>query len=200
MAQKSILQLARQGDPKAIAALVNHYLASKSITTKTKLKGGCLHLLLESAQVPNQKVLVAFIRKVMMGLSAEPIKTVKVYGRNFGVNSPVWSQIIELRSNAASTTLPIPSEQITPLPPLQDCIAQQNKNTFPSPSITAKKLAEELLELVNYDQAKAEVILSEIVFQNSSKSLEWCFEMAIDKLLQNQRLTWSKSNENVTKC
>lgn len=189
MVQHSILELAKQGNPKAIAALVNHSLASQNITAKAQLIGECLHFLLESSQVPNQKLLVTFIRKAMMCLSAEAIKTVKIYGRNFGADSPVWYQIIELRSNVVSTTLPIPSEQITSLPSLQDCIVKQNKKTFASPSRAAKELAEELLELVNYDQAKSENILSEIIFQNPSKSLERCFEIAVEKLIQNQRLT-----------
>ncbi|NEO97984.1 MAG: hypothetical protein F6K58_04640 [Symploca sp. SIO2E9] len=186
MLQKSILKLAKQGHPKAIAVLVNYSLVSHNIKAKVQLREGCLHLLLESAQVPNQKALVAFIRKGMMSLSPESIKTVKIYGRNFGADSPVWYQIIELRNNVASTTLPTLSEPIPSLQPLQDCIAKQKKKTVSSPSRALKKLAEELLELVNFDQKKAEKLLREVVFQYPNKSLEWCFEMAIYKLLQNR--------------
>jgi len=59
------------------------------------LKDGCLQILLESAQVPEQQALVALIRKQVKGLNAS-IKQVKLYGRKTGEEIPAWSQELEL--------------------------------------------------------------------------------------------------------
>ncbi|WP_293097344.1 signal peptidase I [Moorena sp. SIOASIH] len=52
--------------------------------------------MLESTQVPNQEELVAFIRKRMIALEVESIRTVKVYGCQLGKNSPDWRETIQL--------------------------------------------------------------------------------------------------------
>jgi hypothetical protein len=41
---------------------------------------GCLQIMLESAQVPNQQALVAFIRKGITSLEVASIQEMKVYG------------------------------------------------------------------------------------------------------------------------
>ena len=49
--QPNLLELAKQGNPKAIATLMNRQLQPKSITAKAALKEGCLQIMLESAQL-----------------------------------------------------------------------------------------------------------------------------------------------------
>lgn len=98
MTQQNLLQLAKQGNPKAIAAMLNQSLKSKSITAKASLKDGYLQILLESAQTPNQQDMVSFIRKGLTNLAAESITRVKVYGRQIGEESPAWSQAFEIVS------------------------------------------------------------------------------------------------------
>jgi hypothetical protein len=98
MTQQNLLQLAKQGNPKAIATMLNQSLKSKSITAKASLKDGYLQILLESAQTPNQQDIVSFIRKGLTNLSAESITRVKVYGRQIGEESPAWSQAFEMVS------------------------------------------------------------------------------------------------------
>jgi hypothetical protein len=98
MTEQNLLKLAKQGNPKAIAAMLNQSLKSKNITAKVNLKDGCLHVLLESAQLPKQQTLVSFIRKGLIQLEAESIKTVKVYGRQTGEESPAWNETFEIVS------------------------------------------------------------------------------------------------------
>ncbi|NER27981.1 MAG: hypothetical protein F6J89_10165 [Symploca sp. SIO1C4] len=62
-----------------------------------------MSILLESAQLPNQEALVAFIRKGMIGLAVESIRSVKVYGCQLGINSPIWHQTIELEPRHISS-------------------------------------------------------------------------------------------------
>lgn len=102
--QPNLLELAKQGNAQAIATLMNRQLQPKGITVKAALKDGCLQIMLESAQVPNQQALVEFIRKGITSLGAESIKSVKIYGRKTGGEFPSWSQEIELGTQAALTS------------------------------------------------------------------------------------------------
>jgi hypothetical protein len=94
--QPNLLELAKQGNAKAIATLINRQLQPKGITAKAAFKDGCLQIMLEAAQVPNQQALVAFVRKGITSLGAESIEKVKVYGRQKGEDFPTWSEEVEL--------------------------------------------------------------------------------------------------------
>jgi len=68
-------------------------LQPKGITVvRAAFKNGCLQILLESAQVPNQQALVAFVDQGLTCLEAACIKQVKLYGRQTGEEFPAWSQ------------------------------------------------------------------------------------------------------------
>ncbi|WP_229550423.1 DUF4429 domain-containing protein [Nostoc sp. CHAB 5836] len=107
MTQLNLLELAKQGDASAIASLMNRQLQPKGITVKVALKDACLQIMLESAQVPNQQALVAFVRKGIVGLGAASIERVKIYGRQTGEEFPAWNQEFELVVHASSTPSPI---------------------------------------------------------------------------------------------
>lgn len=117
-----IVRLAKQGNPKAIASLLNRSLASQEITAKAVLRNRCLYILLESAQLPEQQSLVPFLQERIKSLGPQSIKTVKVYGRQLGTDAPAWRQKIDLRLNAASSFELVPSEQITLQPSLPSSI------------------------------------------------------------------------------
>jgi hypothetical protein len=94
--QPNLLQLAKLGDLRAIAALMNHSLQPKGITAKVALKDGCLQVMLESAQVPDQQSLVVFVRKGITNLEIAFIERIKIYGRVSGEEFPAWNQELEL--------------------------------------------------------------------------------------------------------
>ncbi|MEH2196161.1 MAG: hypothetical protein V7K98_26445 [Nostoc sp.] len=96
MTQPNILELAKQGDVDAIASLMNRHLYPKGITAKVAFKDVCLEVTLESDQVPNQQILVAFIRKGLTGLGAVSVERVKVYGQQTGKKFPAWSKEFNL--------------------------------------------------------------------------------------------------------
>ncbi|MEA5628187.1 hypothetical protein [Nostoc sp. UHCC 0251] len=96
MTQPNILELAKQGDTQAIASLMNRHLHAKGITAKVAFKDACLEVILESAQVLNQQILVAFIRKGLTALGAASIESVKVYGQQTGKKFPAWSKEFNL--------------------------------------------------------------------------------------------------------
>jgi hypothetical protein len=115
MTQENLRQLAKQGNPKAIAALINQSLKPKNITAKVGLKDDCLQVLLESAQIPKQQAMVSFMRNGLTKLEVESIKTVKVFGRQVGEESPAWSQSFEMVSEVETPSFPEPIELETPL-------------------------------------------------------------------------------------
>ncbi|MEH2084602.1 MAG: hypothetical protein V7K89_32920 [Nostoc sp.] len=96
MIQPNILELAKQGDAEAIASLMNRHLYPKGIAAKVTFQDTCLEVMLESAEVPNQQILVAFIRKGLTALEAASVEIVRVYGQQTGKEFPAWSQEFDL--------------------------------------------------------------------------------------------------------
>ncbi|QKQ76217.1 hypothetical protein [Nostoc sp. TCL240-02] len=96
MTQPNILELAKQGDVDAIASLMNRHLHPKGIAAKVAFKDACLEVTLEADQVPNQQILVPFIRKGLTGLGAVSVENVKVYGQQTGKKFPAWSKEFNL--------------------------------------------------------------------------------------------------------
>ncbi len=91
-------ELARQGDPKAIEAAINHQLKPRGITAEVMRDNGCLHVMMEGEQVPHhQSALVTFIRKGMDKLDVVSIYRIKIYGRQFGEDLPVWEEEIQIK-------------------------------------------------------------------------------------------------------
>ncbi|TVR16666.1 MAG: hypothetical protein EA395_00165, partial [Phormidium sp. GEM2.Bin31] len=89
-----LLKQAKQGDPKAIAALMNRSTQAKGISVKASLKDRCLQVLLEGDVVPHQGKTVEFVRDGMAKLQVEGVDRVKVYGRQVGQETPVWQEEI----------------------------------------------------------------------------------------------------------
>ena len=108
MSQPNLLELAKQGDVKAIASLMNRQLQPKGITVKVSLTGDCLMVIAESQQPPDQVFLVDFVRKGMTALKIEAIKRVVVRGQDTGKTVPPWREAFELQSG-----VPVESVQIS---------------------------------------------------------------------------------------
>lgn len=96
MTQPNILELAKQGDVQAIASLMNRHLHPKGINAQVAFQDSSLEVILESPEVLNQQILVAFIRKGLTALGAASIEIVKVYGQQTGKEFPAWSREFDL--------------------------------------------------------------------------------------------------------
>lgn len=96
MTQSELLELAKQGEPYAIASLMNVTLQPKGITAKVDIKETCLYILLESDQSLNQQTLVTFVYRGLVSLQIPSVQTVKVYGKRSGENLPGWVQEFRL--------------------------------------------------------------------------------------------------------
>jgi hypothetical protein len=75
--QSDVVATAKQGNPKAIAALMSHSLKPKGIEVKAFAKGDRLNIFLESAEIPPQQALVSFTKKGIEGLAIQTIKAVR---------------------------------------------------------------------------------------------------------------------------
>lgn len=97
---QELLGRAKQGDPQAIAALMNKTLQPKGITARVNLKDDCLRIMLEGEKAPEQRGSVAFVQRGMEGLGVESINKIQVFGRPTGEEFPSWSQEIALNAGS----------------------------------------------------------------------------------------------------
>lgn len=97
--QQNLLELAKKGNTRAIAVLINRSLQSKGITTKVNLKGSCLQILVESDKTVDQEPITQFLVRGIKKLNIESIDSIKVFGKQNGQDFPDWTQDIPLQNN-----------------------------------------------------------------------------------------------------
>ncbi|MBH8555781.1 hypothetical protein I8751_26230 [Nostocaceae cyanobacterium CENA357] len=169
MTQANLLQLAKQGDAQAIAFLMNRHLQSKGITAKVILEDGCLQVMLESAQVPNQQALVAFVHRGISSLGAASIEKVQVYWQQTGEDFPTWSQEFDLDISESELEL-LDNEQDSTTPQiLTVSITLSGDNTCGLTSkifeTIANKMTKDILSLCT------DVFVQKVVISNGSSMI-----------------------------
>ncbi len=149
MAQSKILTLAKQGNPKAIAALMNYSLRSKQITVVVNIADACLSVVATAPKPPDRAFMTHFVRKGLEKLRIEGLHRAIVEGYGMGLERPAWQETLmldgatEITSNPfvgqipLLSSLPEPSTSSSPpplpaVPPLRSdrSIA---RDTSPSP-------------------------------------------------------------------
>jgi Tfp pilus assembly protein PilE len=130
--QSQLLNLAKQGNPQAIAALMNLVLEPKGVTTNAQLTNDCLEIIVQSEKPLNQGAIVSFIRSGVKTLGADSIRTVKVTAHSAsdqaGEPVPLWTEDFQLGN-------PTPH---TPIPALDLAPSQDLKSTPDRTTMTAK--------------------------------------------------------------
>jgi pilus assembly protein FimV len=96
-----VLHQARQGNPDAIAALMNQHLQTRGITAQVSQQGDALYIALESAQAPAQHDLVTYIKKGVSGLSLAEIHHLEISGKQTGQPAPDWTESIVIQHGAS---------------------------------------------------------------------------------------------------
>ncbi|WP_413167337.1 hypothetical protein ACL6C3_11670 [Capilliphycus salinus ALCB114379] len=92
LSQQKTMDLARQGNAKAIASLINQSLKSRGIHTQVKSQNGCLHVVLTAEPIPDSESTASFIHNKLIFLKIQSIQTIKIYGRKTGTKSIAWTQ------------------------------------------------------------------------------------------------------------
>jgi protease PrsW len=106
MTQFSSIELARQGNLSAIAALLNRALEPCNVTARVSLEGDRLQVMLESAHELDQQRLIPLLQKEIANLGISKVQTVKVYAWQEHQVAPVWRQEFALQpSHASALTL-----------------------------------------------------------------------------------------------
>jgi molybdopterin converting factor small subunit len=90
--QQQLVNMAKQGNSKAIAVLINQLLEPKGITATAGFKDDWLHVILESTQIQNQQDTAIYIHKKLCTLKSKSLKNVKIHGRQPGNKTVAWTQ------------------------------------------------------------------------------------------------------------
>jgi len=98
--QRRILERARQGDPAAIAAWLACCLHRRGLSVTATPEGNCLHLLLESAQTPDQPAAIATILHELNQF-APAFQTLQVAGKQTDEPQPAWDCCLDLPAAVA---------------------------------------------------------------------------------------------------
>lgn len=106
MTQPHLLELAKQGQPVAIAELMNLTLKPRGVTASTELYGNCLYIVFRSERLLNQETLVAFTRRGITDLGIRSVSLVKMYGHKIGETTPTWSAEFALEATIAQELEP----------------------------------------------------------------------------------------------
>ena len=93
--QQKIIELASQGNPKAVALIMNQLLKEQEIQVIAGNRNGWLHLILESDQIPNQEIVTSLVQQKIASFKSESLKNVKIHGRKLGDKSVAWTHTIE---------------------------------------------------------------------------------------------------------
>jgi len=109
--QSQLLNLAKQGNPQAIAALMNSVLEPKGVTTIAELMDDCLSITVQSEKPLNQAAIVSFVRSGIGALGAASIRKVKVSAQTGEL--PLWTEEFQLGSapRQPTPTLDLASSQ-----------------------------------------------------------------------------------------
>lgn len=113
MTQPTILELAKQGDPQAIATLMNRTLHTQGMNARVARQGDRLLIMTEAAQVPNRMVMTNFVRNGINGLELDSIRLIRILGKKTGDDQAAWVQELELSEQGAAIAAPKP-----PAPPV----------------------------------------------------------------------------------
>jgi hypothetical protein len=90
MTQTNFLELAKTGDPRVIAGLLNRSLQSQGITTKATRRSNELHLLLEGENVQgHEESIVEYLEQALSRLQV-PAMPIHIYARLPGQEAVVW--------------------------------------------------------------------------------------------------------------
>lgn len=124
MAPSTVMTQAKQGNPNAIATLLNQALQPKGITATAQLEGNCLTIELSSAHPITQSSTVAFIKQGLNRLQPRRIHTVFVCTQIGQADEFAWMETFDLEGMAHRSTATVPAE---PSPePLSSATLQPN--------------------------------------------------------------------------
>jgi O-antigen/teichoic acid export membrane protein len=176
MTEPKLSKLAKQGNPQAIAALINRSLKPKGITAKAYLqKSGCLQIMLESSQVPPRS-LVKVLRKGLVSLEIKSIKRVKIYGKKLAQESPDWHEEFQLPTPTPSTLSEVSSSSM-PAEGMADTSPTSQNSTENIHPINTQSIQKK--ETSTHSQQAVSPFANEVLPSLKTLSIRWAVWLAI---------------------
>ncbi|MBE9177749.1 hypothetical protein IQ268_04035 [Oculatella sp. LEGE 06141] len=126
MTQPNLLELARQGDPQAIATLMNRSLQPRGMVATVARQGDRLQVALAADQVPNRQVLTTFVRNGINNLRPQFVRTVDIVAHQTGATEPSWMEALEI----APFTDGVGSSDVAVSPPTAPLEAEPTPETI----------------------------------------------------------------------
>lgn len=107
MTDSNLLELAKLGDPQAIAALMNQSLQSRGMNAIVERQGDCLEVTLEAERIPNRQALTAFVQQGINNLGIRSITSIRIVGQQVGASYPAWMQEVQLGAQGNPLSNPL---------------------------------------------------------------------------------------------
>lgn len=120
MTDANLTGRARQGDPTAIAALLNRTFKSQKIQVNARRQGSQLQILLVASSLPQRTAVVPFIIQGLKRLQPQGIETVQIYARQPNTTQMAWRTHMVLGLSVApppTAAEPPPLPGLTPSEP-----------------------------------------------------------------------------------
>lgn len=97
MNNQNLTEQAKDGNPKAIAALMNQVLEPKGIRViQCYFQKGCFRLILEGASIQHKDKIIDFVKKFMNRLAVDQIQDVQIVNRLQGSTETNWFEKFSL--------------------------------------------------------------------------------------------------------
>lgn len=97
MPSQNTLELAKRGEPEAIATILTYYLMQRYNTTASVIRlGNYLSVLIDVTFAADQVMLVSLVLEIVRLLRLKEIDTIEISARRLGDRKVLWSQTIEL--------------------------------------------------------------------------------------------------------
>ena len=113
------MERVKQGDPDAIASLMNrtlpHHLNQASAHVQIRRRGGEYRLLVEAPQVPDKQATIKWVMHGLTKLAIAPMQTVTIYGKSEQSAKPHWQYSFRLGSSATLSPAHAKVPSATPL-------------------------------------------------------------------------------------
>ncbi|NEO26371.1 MAG: purine-binding chemotaxis protein CheW [Kamptonema sp. SIO4C4] len=103
--QERIVKLAQAGNPKVIAALLNHKLKAQAITAQVRWQNQVLRVALESSQVPDRNFSLDIIERGLKRLNIQGLDQVDVSAYVPHSETACWQEVIQLKSASLAIDL-----------------------------------------------------------------------------------------------
>ncbi|MBE9098688.1 hypothetical protein [Vacuolonema iberomarrocanum] len=130
MPSQDILERAREGDPRVIAAMLNRVLSPLGVRSQAARRDRTLHVVLSGDVVPDATRMATVMRRLADELRMKSIEQIRLYGQKLGEESVAWKQHLAVTMEPESTTSMTNYQSDTPE------VRPQNENSPVPPAET----------------------------------------------------------------